>query len=41
MDTSFVLLVAMGFLTAVAVAGVFQTATVVIKQRTSAKPTRR
>ena len=41
MDMSFVLLVAMGFLTSVAVAGLFQTVTALVRRRVSAKQTRR
>lgn len=41
MDMSFAILVAMGFLTSVVVAGLFQTATAVVRRRVSVKPTRR
>lgn len=41
MDMSFALLVAMGFLTSVVVAGLFQTVTAVVRRRISVKPTRR
>ena len=41
MDMSLVLLVAMGFLTSVAVAGRFQTVTAVVRRRTNGKSTRR
>ena len=41
MDMSFAILVAMGFLTSVVVAGLFQTVTAVVKRRVSVKPTRR
>ena len=41
MDMSLVLLVAMGFLTSVGVAGLFQTVTAVVRRRTIQKPTRK
>ena len=41
MDMSFVFLVAMGFVTFVVVAGLFQTVTAVVRRRTDGKPTRR
>ncbi len=41
MDMSFVFLAAMGFLTSVGVAGLFQTVTAVVRRRTNGKPTRR
>ncbi len=41
MDMSFVFLAAMGFLTSVGVAGLFQTVTAVVGRRTNRKPTRR
>ncbi len=41
MDMSFAILVAMGFLTSVVVAGLFQTVTAVVRRRISVKPTRR
>jgi len=41
MDMSFAILAAMGFLTSVVAAGLFQTATAVVRQRVSEKPTRR
>jgi hypothetical protein len=41
MDTSFAILVAMGFLTSVVAAGLFHTATAVVRRRGSEKPTRR
>ena len=41
MDMSVVFLVAMGFLTSMAVAGLFQAVTVAVKQRAGTKPTRR
>ncbi len=41
MDMNFVFLVAMGFLTSVGLAGLFQTLTPVVTRRASTKPTRR
>jgi hypothetical protein len=41
MDMNLVFLVAMGFLTSVGVAGLFQTVTAVVRRRASRKPTRR
>lgn len=41
MDMSFAFLVVMGFLTSVGLAGLFQTATAVMRRRGSEKPTRR
>jgi hypothetical protein len=41
MNMSFAILVAIGFLTSVVAAGLFQTATAVVRRRGSEKPTRR
>jgi hypothetical protein len=41
MDMNFAILAAMGFLTSVVAAGLFQTATAVGRRRVSEKPTRR
>jgi hypothetical protein len=41
MDMSFAIFAAMGFLTSVVAAGLFQTATAVVRQRVSEIPTRR
>lgn len=41
MDRSFAIVVAMGFLSSVLTAGLFQTATAVLRRPVSEKPTRR
>lgn len=41
MDMNFAILIAMGFMTSVVVAQLFQTVTAVVRRRVSEKPTRR